>query len=423
MKYAKIGFLLFAFFLPLSTKLSNIFLILSLILSLCVVFLSKASYERRFSPKALKFTTIGIFLLILIGIFYTENREDSFGHIERSISFLLVPLIFFFAKGNFVIDVEKYLIRGILMGTIVSSCYLLSVTLLIYFSKHTGWQVGTDLFDYYHTNKYFTEPVDIHPNYLGVYILTALLFINNLVTKRLPQMVITSILVLTIIFLNARSIFLCGLLLILFFYVRRGFSTYRNKNFSWILPRILIVSLFLAFSVLLISKTYIGYRIGNIFKVEISTKSEENFNSKNSANPRLARWESAYNAFKKSFIFGHGTAAEKQVLQRQFYKDGLTMAADLKYDAHNQFLGFAVRFGIIGIGVLMFFFISNFTLAISTKNHPYAFLIVMLGIICLTENYLDRNYGITYVAVFFTTFTLNCYTLKEKQQVAKHPEK
>jgi O-antigen ligase len=158
------------------------------------------------------------------------------------------------------------------------------------------------------------------------------------------------------------------------------------------------------FSIIL-SKTYIAHRIKNLYQFELSGKKEQVINGKNIGNPRWIRWQSAMNLIKEKPLLGHGTADEYIMLNEQFKKDGLQYVVDSNYNAHNQFLGYGIRFGILGIIVLLHFFVQNLKQAFQ-KRDPMVFMVFLsILLICIFENYFDRNFGITFSAIFLTILT------------------
>jgi O-antigen ligase len=77
------------------------------------------------------------------------------------------------------------------------------------------------------------------------------------------------------------------------------------------------------------------------------------------------------------------------------------------YDSHNQYLGYAIDYGIIGLVFLASFLFLNMKNAIGRADLPRLLFYLMIASICLTENYLIRNMGINFVALFGALFYLN----------------
>ncbi|AYN66095.1 O-antigen ligase domain-containing protein [Euzebyella marina] len=396
----------FAFFLPLYTVASNFFLIVFMVVM--VYGIIEGGVRNRSDNvgwKMLVFTPFTFFILHIIGLGYSESPVLGLSYLERSLSFLLVPLILLFATPKEISFLRVVFLKGLILGTSISLLVLITTNLYRYFSAQESFHIGLDLFDYYHTYLKFTQPLNQHPTYLGVYYLTAIIFADEILHNRQLKYMVVGLFGLGFLFLNSRIIFIM-LLLLLFFCLARAVK-------KMILGRKLLKLIVLSFAFLLgitmsidlISKSYIGSRIRSIFKFEMSSQTEVKFNSHSKSNPRMARYISATELIKNRPFFGYGTTGERINLKRQFTKDGLNFAVDQNYNSHNQFLGYAVRYGVIGLGALFFFFGGNFYLAWSKRNKHYLFVVLLIAYVCLVENYFDRNFGITFSAVFFTIFS------------------
>lgn len=399
------SFFFFAFFLPLHTGISNAFLILSLVLAVGFFYQNSDARTSVNKKKFLIYSVLPFFLLHIMGLFYTCYPEDSYRYLEKTISYLLVPIIFMFFCREQLMKLSAVLLKGLLYGSVISVMILVTFNLSNYFLHQDTFSIGKDIFDYYHTHQYFTKPLKQHPTYLGVYYLTSVIFLNEIILKTWIKITLVAILFIGFLFLNSRIIFFGVLLSAILFILRSGYRLFQKKKYNLLLIYSLCLGIFLFTTLNYISGTYIGYRIKNIYKFEISIENEEKFNSKSNANPRMARWISALKLVKERPLFGYGVADEYPSLKRQFEKDKMFVAAKMEYNAHNQFIGYAIKFGIVGVFFLCFFFLINTKLAFAVKDYRYAILILTVFCVCMVENFFDRNFGITFSAVFFTLFS------------------
>jgi len=404
-RYGYPFYFLFALLLPIHTATSNFFLIVALAFCLYGHYRSN-SFERPKTPfKTLFFSVLTLFLLHVLGLFYTDYLLDSFRFIERTLSFLLVPIAFLFFNRVCLRKIRKSLLQGLLVGSVISILILTVLNVYKYLEGQEALHLGPDLFDYYHTYLNFTDPLNQHPTYLGIYYLTAIIFLDEVVQKKVIKYFLIILFGIGFLFLNSRIIFIILILLMGYrtFYKIRKYVL--NKEFV----KLAIVSLafvpmiFLYFK--FVSDSYIVSRFKNIYDFEISTEAEENFNSHAKSNPRMARYISALKLVNERPFFGYGTGDEGPNLMRQFKKDGLFFAVEQNYNSHNQYIGYAIRFGLFGVGILLFFLIANSYLAFREKEYNYLLFIFVIAFVNLVENYFNRNYGITFSAIFFTTFT------------------
>lgn len=366
--------------------------------------------------KMLALSTLPLFLLYVLGLFYTDYLIDSFKSIERSLSFLLVPIAFLFFNEACIQKIRKGLLQGLLYGSATSILILTILTIYKYIEGLDAFHLGPDLFDYYHTYLNFTKPLNQHPTYLGMYYLTAVIFLGNTVESKALKYFLIVLFSLGFLFLNSRIIFIMLVLLLGHRALCKTRTYVLQKEFVKLgfvgLALLPIVFVYFKF----VSDSYIVSRFKNIYNFEISTEAEENFNSHAKSNPRMARYISAIKLVEQKPFFGHGTGEEGPRLREQFEKDGLLFAVDQNFNSHSQYLGYAIRFGLFGFGILLFFLIGNSYLALREREYNYLIFILAIACVNLAENYFNRNYGITFSAVFFTTFT---YQILKRQEMRR----
>ncbi len=406
------SYFLFSFFLPLHTGISNALLILSIVLSVIFLYRNPDARTKAINTKMLLYSVLPFFLLHVMGLFYTNYPEDGYRYIEKTISFLLIPIIFLYFHKEVLIKLSVILLKGLLFGSVISVLILLALNISNYFINQDTFSIGKDVFDYYHTNKYFTQPLNQHPTYLGVYYLTSIIFIRKLIKSTWLKIILATVFIIGFLFLNSRIIFISILLFLILLLLKGTYGLFKKKKYNLILIYGLILGTVIFSSLKFLSGTFIGYRIKNIYKFEVSMKNEEQFNSKSKANPRMARWISALKLVEKRPLFGYGIADEYPNLKRQFEADKMYTASKMEYNAHNQFIGYAVRFGIVGVFILGYFFFLNTKLVLATKDYNYAVLILIIFCVSMVENFFDRNYGITFSAVFLTIFSYRCLLRK-----------
>ena len=181
--FLRSSFFLFSFFLPLNTRLSNAFLIVSMVLA--VIFLHQNPNARNLGvqKKMLIYSVLPFFLLHIMGLLYTSYLEDGYRYLEKTISFLLVPIIFLFFRREQLLQILSVLLKGLLCGSVISVLVLVGLNLSNYFLNRETYYISKDLFDYYHTYQYYTKPLNQHPTYLGLYYLTGLIFMNEILHR------------------------------------------------------------------------------------------------------------------------------------------------------------------------------------------------------------------------------------------------
>ena len=410
---------LMAFFLPISIKLSNLFLVLFFISS-AFLFLFKKDFKKR-NYTTLFYTTMILFLINVFGLLITETPSEGIKAIERCISFFLCPFLLFFHTERALLEIKNKLFNGIVLGSLVSVIILLCNNFINYFSTRPLFSFDDEIFSYYHTYYYFTDLLDIHPTYLGSYIILSITIVlirfirNNNKKTRIINFWILLTLSIGILFLNSRIIFLLYFSIFISAFLWGLFKLFKLKNIKYG-----IISLFLLGGIMFfmfnssISKTFIYSRLTKELSWELSDQIDTKYNTKTHADSRIARWKSGLKVIEQKPIFGYGTRTEKDILALQYKKDGLENSYKLRYDSHNLFFTYTIEFGIIGLLVLCFYFFSNVYLSIKNRNIEYFVFFYMIITICVFESFLKNNAGITFVAFFSSIL----YFTKDSNQIS-----
>lgn len=407
-----------AFFLPLEIGLSNLFLILFFVLSGYFLILKKQYVFR--SPKILLFSLLPVFLLYIFGLFYSDPPFEGIKIIGRNVAFLLCPLILFFYSKEALQKIQKNLFNGIILGTVLSILILLANNFLNYFATRPFPNFDDEIFDYYYTYYSFTNLLEMHPTYLGVYLIFAIgLLLKNLINKGNNKIVLVAGLIVLssgILFINSRIIFLLYVLVVFSALGYSGFLFYSRKKIR-ALSLVVIITVAVVFSIVkILSNTFIVTRLTNELQWELSDQVDTSYNNKIDADSRVARWQTALEAIAKKPVFGYGTHSEKDVLATYYKKNGLLISYNNRYDAHNIYLSFLLEYGVFGLCVLLLFLISNLYFALKTRNIQYFLLFLMICVVGCFESYLKNNAAITFVAFFGTVFLFSVFPEKLKKE-------
>ncbi|WP_417559198.1 O-antigen ligase family protein [Mesoflavibacter zeaxanthinifaciens] len=409
---------LMAFFLPLQIGLSNLFLILFFIVS-GYFFVVKKEYVFR-SPKTLLFTILPVFFLYIFGLFYSTPPFEGVKIIGRNIAFLLCPLILFFYSNNILERIKKSLFKGIICGSILSMVILLANNFLNYFATRPFPNFDDEIFNYYYTYYSYTNLLEMHPTYLGVYLIFAIgLLLKKLINSaNYKQLLITALLILSIgvVFINSRIIFLLYILVVFAALLYSGFLFYKLKRIR-ALSLVIIVTVVVVFSIVKIfSNTFIVSRLTNELQWELTDQVDTSYNDKLVADSRIARWQSAIEAISQKPIFGYGTHSEKDLLATYYKRDGLLVSYNNRYDAHNIYLSFMLEYGIFGLFVLLAYLLSNLYFAIKMRNIHYFLLFFTICVVGCFESYLKNNAAITFIAFFGSVFLISYFPRKLKKE-------
>ena len=161
---------------------------------------------------------------------------------------------------------------------------------------------------------------------------------------------------------------------------------------------ILITISFIAFS----KVSYLSDRFSSDLITDIKLKNGSSYDYEG-AEPRIERWKGAWKLVLKSPIFGYGTGDEISMLKTTYVEKELFISYLESFNAHNQYLSYLIKNGIIGLLIFLGAFGYYLMLAIKQRDFMYISFLTLLLIGFFTENILDANKGIFFFA-FFNTF-------------------
>ncbi|MFI5218054.1 MAG: O-antigen ligase family protein [Bacteroidia bacterium] len=145
-------------------------------------------------------------------------------------------------------------------------------------------------------------------------------------------------------------------------------------------------------------------RVDKIIMEYYSHKYGENPSGK-SILQRIEFWKAGWNIFTANFIVGVGTGDVRKAFDAEYQRMNSMLAESSRLRAHNQYLTFALTFGIFGL--LFFLFSLLYPIIKLKKMNDYFYMIFILiaALSMLTEDTLETQAGVTFFA-FFNSFLL-----------------
>ncbi|GCC52472.1 hypothetical protein SanaruYs_27090 [Chryseotalea sanaruensis] len=127
---------------------------------------------------------------------------------------------------------------------------------------------------------------------------------------------------------------------------------------------------------------------------------------------RLMIWQGAIEGIKQAPLFGAGTGDTQVLLNEGYAKIGYEEGISNNYNAHNQYLQFMARNGLVEL--LCFLAILSYSFWKSSKQSNYTFLMfnMLVALVMLTESFLSVQKGIAFFYFFLMVFNY----LPEKKQ-------
>lgn len=351
------------------------------------------------------------FILLLIGMLYTENIETGKIHLTEKLSFIFLPIVIFSAN-ELIRKRTTDIFLAFIVGNIVASliCFILAfyhsisvVDSVIHFdpiiikgSKSFFESViyGGNYF-FYSDFSYFQ-----HPSYFAVYILTSILlliyFIENKIL-RYKKILVACILFLALVFffLSSRAGFLSLFIVLSIWSLRLIVKSKR-----------LVLKILFSFITILLSISFLfNPRLKNLLKIVFTSQSTV---SKNEGEyERIALFKSSYQIIKEHFWLGVGTGDVKDELMKQYQKSNLTSAKEQRLNSHNQFLETFCTLGVLGEFLLLFFFIRP--LIFFRRNHFFIGTLIIVNVVInlLFESMFNRFAGIIFVSFIINILILS----------------
>lgn len=387
------------FLLPLSVLFSELtFIPNRIIMSLCLlwlVFRDKQFINYLLRNKWLLFLGI-IYLLIIV----FSNKFLS----NEAVLFLTIPiyvLIYnasslpqFYFKKYFILATFTYAVFVLLSKAI----NIASVGFLNFFEREQWWN---ELM-----YKSLAEPLHGHPTYIAMFITAAIVLILHIhsdakkyfSTKQTIAILATLTFVLLLLIVKISYLAL-GLIILIYLI----FLLKRKKIKEVFIGSTLMIIMGLA----VFNTNGVKQRIFNDLNMLKSSSSQAD--SQNRLKERAALWKSSIDFIEKNPFVGSsfmGKSSKESIypLAKQFYPQ-----MEYSKNCHNNYLEFGVRYGLLGILVFLLFTFMYAKLGIKEGSFEIIGIAVLICVFSLTESFMFREQGISFVAIFTAIFGKQVY--------------
>lgn len=391
--FFKFSLLFFALSFNLGLAINSIAFVLAVV-TLSFYFLRDKGYKNfKISLYTKLLLLFALFVLIIEAINNNNSLRDFLFH--KSIAFLTLPILINLNK----IRVKK-IINSILFYFVIGC--VLNALINWAFAVYRGWWLAPEgINHWYFSYNFFAEPFGIQPIYLGLYYVSALVFIHFIKINKYLYIFIAIFLFLSTLMLAAR-----------------------NAIFSMILfiPALVVIKQKLKFKqvllILIFGITSTSFVLQNpIVKNRLFKVAEKgNFYSGHSL--RLDIWSSAFEVGRNN-VFGLGEAKSEKQLIEKFKEKQLTVPVIKKYNAHSQYLQSFVQHGILGAVFLITIFLYLLINFKSNKNHLGIIWLVIIILSAITESIFVRQWG-SFFFVFFSVLMSLKYKEINKNRLTHH---
>lgn len=405
-------FIILAFVIPLYDKLvPPVILIIGLTWILEFNFKEKVQRIRE-SRKRKSILAFGVlYLLYVIGTSYSaviHGQEGALFDLEVKMSLLIFPLLFSTIDfSNLREDFAENILDAFVGGSFLNLLFLLAHSIYRFFFLG---QPST-VFFYTGLTVYF------HPSYLAIFytfsigILVIRLISSTGSTKfqRYLTLFLIFLFQVFIVLLSSKA----GILGMAVVYIVITVYLIVKKSFGirilFLVPLFLLVTFVI--TLFMFPQSY-----GRFITVKSSLEHEDSIqaDTHESSAARVLVWKSALDIIKKNPVIGVGTGDVKQELMKVYKENGIEMAVEEHLNAHNQYIQTAIALGIIGLLVLILYFVLPSVYAYKNDNLLYLILLALIGFHLLFESMLERQAGVVFYA-FFNSF-LFYFTVEKKQK-------
>lgn len=356
------------------------------------------SKMRKVKP-GLFLLLIAVYLITLLTTVYSVDKSQAFKDWEKQLSIFLFPLIFLFNS----IDLKKY--KDNLLWFFSISC-VITITYL-YIEAFRSIQINNlttaSIFTKPFINHNFSAPIGTHATYLSLYVSLSLVYFilkileGDFLWKKMFSIISALILGLGLVQLSSKAVLISTLIIlnICIPYINT------QKSLRW---KLLLTSLGITFIFLMISLKIDSFRDRYYFQLKNDVVQQ--YEKDEFMEPRIVRWRVALNLVKKSPVLGYGAGSELKLLKNEYYNNKLYNSYINELNAHNQYLSFLIKTGVVGLLLYLYVLGFGFVMAFKTKDVVFLGFIISLFVVSASENILDTNKGIFYFSFFLTFF---CY--------------
>ncbi len=393
---------LFAFFMPISEKVSTTLIFVSII-TLGVDFFSK---KVTLNCNRELYVLPVIFIVYSISIIALSD-DFRFKWFEQRASLIAFPIIFLGHSGIDFKKVLKFFVYGCLTAyaiclanTVFNSISIIDSQLT--FNPLISASRGFFEAIVYEGNYFFSRhfSILIQTSYFGFY-LTLAMCITIIYRKYIfKKYYIFIVFVLSIGVFQTMSVAAFGGLFLVVLFLTFFLVKKRMNKFI----------VYTTMSCFVVLAYFIQPRFKAIVNYVYEHSIELNPREKNGIMLRFLSWDASIDIIKENLIIGVGLANTQKELNRKYEEKEYVYPLKDKLNSHNQFLQILVECGIIGLIAInmIFFFLFKKRAKVSFEE---GILILIFSFLTLFnfmfESYFSRYVGISFVSFFYCLFITN----------------
>ncbi|HWZ13968.1 MAG TPA: O-antigen ligase family protein [Mucilaginibacter sp.] len=354
--------------------------------------------KKRIKPifKVRTLALQSVFFITLLSTIYTINPGVAFNELGRESTIVIFPLLFCLNQ----VDLKKYrpqLLLAFVMVCTATIIYLYVDALLVI--RHYKLPYLT-LFSNAFVNHNFSEPIGMHATFFSIQVTLALVYLLTVLIKerqfynRLFYLACCIILTAGLIQLCSKTVFIVLIIVI-------------NAGIPYFLLKATDRKRFILIAASVSVLIFAGIFSSKTFKARYITGMKDDLSSvqvNETTDTRLARWKAAGELIAKSPVIGYGAGSETGLLHESFFSKKMYSSFLNHLNAHNQYLSFLIKSGVIGLLCYLTTLAFGFNFAFRRGDILFFTFIMLIAFVSLSETIFDVDKGVFYYAFFFSFF-------------------
>jgi O-antigen ligase len=333
----------------------------------------------------------------MIWLVFSNDVTAGLRSVQVKLLLVIVPLVFSFSQLRLFAK-QQHLAFAIF--SISAALLVVATNLQIAFRGFTH-PIGVNGADFTFSYRIALEQYSsLHPTYYCAIVYTAaIISLYALFHKQLKerwQLVLAIGIVILCSFggvmAASRATFLAYIIVVVCMIVQQFY--YHPKRW-YILSLVLIAGILL----------FLTPTVQNRLK-EMNTSNMEapKGNNDNGTNVRSGIMACDMELLKQYWLVGVGTGNVQQALNNCLSQFDTHVYKQFDYNTHNEYLNAWITCGLFGFMIFVGCLLVSFVLALKQRNWPHLYFLLFMGICFMTENYLNRQMGVTLFAVMQTLF-------------------
>ena len=365
------------------------------------------------------------YVLIVLSLFYSTNKEYGLGVLIQMLSFLIFPIIFYLNRGFFsqkkiykVLDFFSFSVLILVLFQVIQVLLnfdFVSSAITLQEIKSNGYlslnEISEDKIDQIKLRRFRNFIIKIsntHTTYQGLWISLSIFYLglksfaSEKKVVKIICIVVISIFILWLYLISARISFMAlvfSLTLIIHFFYK---SSLKKKVSLLLIPLFILVAL-------LTFKNPLSIRFKEYYNTGFSILGGNSQVSEfNSSNVRNGVYYCDLKLIKEAPFFGVGLGDVQDSLD-DCYQDYINSKVYKWhiYNTHNQYAFFWIASGFLGfISFLSLIFLIFFN-SFKRKNLLLFYLTSTTTITFFTENLLQRSDGVFFYSFFISLLLFN----------------